>query len=206
VSRVGVRIRPAELGDAPELGRLAQTTSTEPSALASRGVDECEPDVRRERVAGLISDPARSVFVAVDDTLGDGEDHIVGMLVVRPDEFGALEFGSALQVSHLLVRPSGRRRGVGRALLAAVVHMAEERGYDRVVVSVTSGSRQANRYFARLGFAPVITQRAATTATLRRSLGLSDTASRVALLRASRVAARRRSRVPAEHIEQRDHG
>jgi ribosomal protein S18 acetylase RimI-like enzyme len=201
--------------DVRELGRLAATTtSSESIVLASRGVEPSPQDVLAERIAALICDPTRSVLVAVDDTLPETQDRIVGLLVARPDELGALDQVSALQVSHVIVRQSVRRRGVGRALLAAVVHVAEERGYERIVVAVTSGSREANRYFARLGFAPVVTQRAATTATLRRSLGLNDAASRVAALRASRMATlrgsragmSRRSGLAAEDVEQRRHG
>jgi ribosomal protein S18 acetylase RimI-like enzyme len=206
VSRVGVRIRPAELRDAPELGRLARATSSEASVLASRGIEACGQDVLVARIAALIADPSRSVLVAVDDTLGEHDDQIVGLLVARPDEFGALDLVSALQVSHVIVRQSVRRRGVGRALLAAVVHVAEERGYERIVVAVTSNSREANRYFARLGFAPVVTQRAASTAALRRSLGISDAVSRAAALRAARLAPLRRARIPADGLVRRRHG
>jgi ribosomal protein S18 acetylase RimI-like enzyme len=184
---------------------LAKATSSEANVLTSRGIEDCGHDLA-ERIARVISDPTRSVLVGVDDTLAEPDDQIVGLLVARPEEFSALDLVPALQVTQMIVRQSVRRRGVGRALLAAVVHVAEERGFERIVVAVTSNSREANRYFARLGFAPAVIQRAATTGALRRSLGLSDGSSRVAALRASRKAALRRGRNTAEDDQSLRHG
>jgi GNAT superfamily N-acetyltransferase len=90
-------------------------------------------------------------------------------------------------VTHLLVRPGSRRRGVGRALLAAAVQLADDSGVDRVLTTAAAGSREGNRYLARIGFAPLVVHRIATTATLRRSLGLTDAAGRMAALRRTRL-------------------
>ncbi len=111
------------------------------------------------------------------------------------DEIGAIDLTPAVHVTHLLVAPTHRRRGVGRTLLAAVVHLADERGVDRVLATAASGSREANRYLARLGFAPLVVHRVASTATLRRSLGISEVSERIAVLRRARLA--RVQRAPA---------
>jgi N-acetylglutamate synthase-like GNAT family acetyltransferase len=103
------------------------------------------------------------------------------------DEIGAIDLTPAVHVTHLLVAPSHRRRGVGRALLAAAVHLADEHGVDRVLATAASGSREANRYLARLGFAPLVVHRVASTTALRRSLGIADVAGRVAVLRRARL-------------------
>jgi len=66
------------------------------------------------------------------------------------------------------------------------VHLADQRGIEHIVASVVAGSRDANRYLARLGFAPLVVRRLATTTTLRRSLGIVDGSNRVALLRRAR--------------------
>ena len=66
-----------------------------------------------------------------------------------------------------MVTPSQRRRGVGRALLAAAVHLADELGVEHVLATAAAGSREGNRYLARLGFAPLVMHRVAPTSVLR---------------------------------------
>lgn len=133
------------------------------------------------RFAEILEEGDRTLLVAVED------DAVVGLLVARPDTIGAIDLTPVLHVTHLLVAPSRRRRGVGRALLAAMVHTAEERGIDRMVATVASGSREGNRYLARLGFAPLVVHRVASTSGLRRALGLNDAPERMAVLRRARL-------------------
>ena len=72
---------------------------------------------------------------------------------------------------------------IGRALLAAVVRLAEEREIDHVLASAMYSSREANRYLARLGFAPVAIRRIASTSVLRRALGIGEVPDRLAARR-----------------------
>ncbi len=66
------------------------------------------------------------------------------------------------------------------------------------MVSAVSGSRDVNRYLARLGFAPLTVRRIAATSVLRRSLGVVGTANRLASLRRVRGGrAARRQGPPA---------
>lgn len=185
MSRSHVRVRPAELADLPQLQRMIETTDLQ---LGSPGARQFQPDTLAnlpERFAALLTCDDRSVLVAVDDP-GD----IVGMVVVAEDEVAAITGTTALHVSHLLVSPRHRRRGVGRALLAAAVHLADQRGIEHLVATAATGSRDANRYLARLGFAPLVVRRVASTAVLRRSLGIADGAGRLALLRRTRRGGR----------------
>ena len=184
MSRSRVRVRPAELADLPQLMRVVEATDLQ---LGAPGGQQFQADALAnlpERFATILSTDDRTVLVAVDD-LGD----IVGMVVAAEGDVGAITSIPALHISHLLVAPGHRRRGVGRALLAAVVHLADQRGVDHVIATAVTGSRDANRYLARLGFAPLVVRRIATTATLRRSLGI-DGADRLALLRRARQGGR----------------
>jgi GNAT superfamily N-acetyltransferase len=138
-----------------------------------------------ERFATILSTDDRTILVAVD-----GLAEIVGMVVVAECDVAAITSIPALHISHLLVAPGHRRRGVGRALLAAAVHLADQRGVEHVIATAVTGSRDANRYLARLGFAPLVVRRIATTSTLRRSLGIADGADRLALLRRARQGGR----------------
>jgi ribosomal protein S18 acetylase RimI-like enzyme len=105
---------------------------------------------------------------------GEAGEEVLGMAVMEPDVLALLIEHRVAHLSHLLVAARHRRRGAGRALLAAAVGYADERGYDQVVVGVSPHSRDANRFYARLGFVPVVTHRLASVAVLRRSLGLPE--------------------------------
>jgi GNAT superfamily N-acetyltransferase len=192
VSRASVRIRPAERADITALVNVITSVDTRSRTFSGRGI--LDPDVvhLRERMGEIVDESARTLLIATDDQTGTP----VGLLVAKMDEIGAIDLTPALHVTHLLVAPSHRRRGVGRALLAAAVHLADERGVDRVLATAASGSREANRYLARLGFAPLVVHRVASTATLRRSLGISDVSERIALLRRARLARAQRGTAP----------
>ncbi|MEP6598225.1 MAG: GNAT family N-acetyltransferase [Actinomycetota bacterium] len=137
------------------------------------------PGLEANHLADAIMAHDQTVLAAIDDVSGD----VVGLVLVMDDEVGAVPRSPALHVSHLVVARKHRRRGVGRALLAATVQLAEQRGIDHILASAATTSRDANRYLARLGFAPYVARRIAPTAVLRRSLGLAGGSDRLALIR-----------------------
>ena len=185
MARSHVRVRPAELADLPQLVRVVEATDLQLGAPGARQFQADSLANLPERLAMILSTDDRTVLVAVDD-LGD----VVGLVVAAEGDVAAMTSVPALHISHLLVAPGHRRRGVGRALLAAAVHLADQRGIEHVVATAVTGSRDANRYLARLGFAPLVVRRIATTSTLRRSLGIADGADRLALLRRARRGGR----------------
>lgn len=185
MSRNRVRVRPAELADLPSLLKLVETTDLQLGAPGGRQFQADTQANLPERLATILTCDERTVLVSVDDMA-----EIVGLVVVSEGDIAAITVAPALHISHLLVAPGHRRRGVGRALLAAAVHLADQRGIEHIVATAVSGSRDANRYLARLGFAPLVVRRVATTATLRRSLGIGDGADRLALLRRARRGGR----------------
>ena len=176
-----IRVRPAELADVPELVRLVEATDEPLSAPGARQIQAETVAHLPDRFAAILASDDKCVLVAVDE-LGN----IVGMVLVSEGGVGAVTAVPAVHISNLLVARKYRRRGIGRALLAATVHLADQRGIEHIVASVVAGSRDANRYRARLGFAPLVVRRLATTTTLRRSLGIVDGSNRVALLRRAR--------------------
>ena len=125
------------------------------------------------------------------------------MLAARDDDIGAVDLTPVLHVTHLVVLPGHRRRGIGRALLTAAVQLAEERGLEHVLSTAAAGSREGNRYLARIGFAPLVVHRIATTSTLRRSLGMTDAAGRMASLRRARLARAQRAGFAARPSQRR---
>lgn len=171
-----------EPGDLDSLVELIGSVDTNAGVFSVRPL--LDPDGRhlKQRLGEILEEGVRTMLVAVDDISGDN----VGLLVAKLDELGAIDLTPTLHVTHLLVTPKQRRRGVGRALLAASVHLAEAHGVERILATAASGSREANRYLARLGFAPLVVQRLASTAVLRRSLGITDGSERTAVLRRAR--------------------
>jgi ribosomal protein S18 acetylase RimI-like enzyme len=195
VSRVCVKIRPAEHEDVKDLTALIKTVDTTSGVFSGRALLDHDETHIQSRLEEILDETSRSLLVAVDDSA-----EIVGLLVARLDEIGAIDLTPVLHISHLLVAPKQRRRGIGRALLVAAVHLAEEREVDRIVATAAAGSREANRYLARLGFAPLVVHRVASTGTLRRSLGLVESAERMAVVRRARLARANRNAITARVI------
>ena len=194
MSRSKVRVRTATLDDLDAVLRLGadlhEPAATWPSPARLRwlgGGDEMRGRYRR-----LLADEDHRVVLAVDEDSAEP----LGMAVLGVDPASALLDLPAVSVTHLLVAPAHRGRGAGRALVAAAVGYADERGMDHVIVGVSTTGREANRFFARLGFAPLVVRRIAVVSALRRTLGLTDL---VAEGRADAVRRRslRRGRVPS---------
>jgi ribosomal protein S18 acetylase RimI-like enzyme len=137
--------------------------------LRGRGAARRGPEAQRAQCEALLADPAHRVVVALDET-----DAVVGGAVLGAETAGGLLEPPSVYVSHLIVDPAHRRRGAGRALVAAAAAYAEELGVDSVVVGVAPTGRDANRFFARLGFAPLVMRRIAPVALLRRALAVGD--------------------------------
>ena len=187
MSRANVRVRPATPDDLPALVAVVRSVDLNLGTFG-RPQHDISDEQLAERLGRLLAQESRVVLVAADDA---GE--AAGMLSARTEEVGAIEFTRVLHVTHLVVVPRQRRRGVGRSLLAAAVHYADEQGIEHVLADAAAGSREGNRYLARIGFAPVVLHRIAPTSVLRRSLGMTDVAGRMAVLRRARMARAQRS-------------
>jgi len=186
VSRPQVVVRDAVPDDVPALADLWGLLRN----LSNRGDIVPAPTIDGvlERLMTVAADDRTRILIA---ELHEG---IAGFAVLTIDPLGPLYDCPTVQLSYLLVRPQLRRRGVGRAILTAATAYAEQVGADHIVVNVFPAMRDANRYFARLGFSPMTVRRVAAVSTLRRRLSLDGRA------RGEDVARRRmraRSRVQA---------
>jgi GNAT superfamily N-acetyltransferase len=182
VSRANIRVRPVDPADVAGLVTLTKNFDLSAGMFSGRGMLDQSDEHLTQRFTEIVARGRRVMLVAVDDC-----DVIVGLLVAKNDEIGAIDLTPVLHVSHLLVDPRYRRRGVGRQLLTAAVHLADERGIDHILATAASNSREGNRYLSRLGFAPLVIHRVAATSVLRRSLGLADAPERMAVLRRARL-------------------
>jgi ribosomal protein S18 acetylase RimI-like enzyme len=188
VSRVNVRVRPATEDDVPALAALVQSIDTATGPFSGKPLQDPTDEHLCCRFREIVGHAERTLMIAADDSGA-----VVGMLAARRDEVGAIDLTPVLHVTPLMVAPSARRRGVGRSLLAAAVHLAEELGVEHLLATAAAGSREGNRYLARIGFAPLVVHRIAPVSTLRRSLGMTDPAGRMAMLRRARLARAQRA-------------
>ena len=82
--------------------------------------------------------------------------------------------GDELVVEQIYVDRAARRHGVARALLHTATGLAERLGFDRIASAVPASARDANRFFARLGFGPAVTRRVASVSAVRRRVAPND--------------------------------
>ena len=116
-------------------------------------------------------------------TAWDG-DRAVGVALISIAEVGTWVELPSLQVAGLHVHKSSRHRGVAKALLNSALGYADKWGCNNIMASVPPQEREANRFFARLGFAPIATRRICETAQLRKKI--SDEPSRMVAQRIRR--------------------
>ncbi|CAN5501639.1 hypothetical protein BH11ACT8_BH11ACT8_35760 [soil metagenome] len=90
-----------------------------------------------------------------------------GAVLLRVSTVSPLNLEPAVQVLSPHVAPDFRRHGVGRVLMESAVAFAEELGILNIATAVGTGSRESNRFMARLALGPHATMRLAPTAAVR---------------------------------------
>jgi GNAT superfamily N-acetyltransferase len=183
MSRTPVTVRPAGPADVPALHELWT------DILRRGSLDEQLADV-----AGIVEAAAEREDRTVAVAEIDGE--VAGAVYLEATTFTPLNLEPAvLAVSpHVLAR--FRRKGVGSALIEAACRFADQHGIAHVQTAAASEARDANRFLARLSFAPKATLRAATTSAVRARLPKSRHVTHAASSREriDRVLAARRVR------------
>jgi GNAT superfamily N-acetyltransferase len=164
-SKVVTRVaRPVDLPVVLELVRQHRVEShTEEILTGHPPVHAAGAGFRR-----LLDDPGHRVVLAVLPT-EDGGEAGVGLSVLGLDPLSLVLGTPQVTVDTFVVHREHRRSGVGAALLAASVAYAAENGASYVVAAVTQEADR-QRFFARMGFAPLTTRRIASVHTLGRSL------------------------------------
>lgn len=181
MSRSLVSLRCAELSDAP--------------ALAELWTDAMRRADRQDQIADLelvikkaAASPEQRLLVADHDGV------VAGAVLLRVTSLTPINLEQVVQAISPHVFPDYRRHGIGRLLMESAVSFAEELGVAHVGTAASSGSRDANRFMARLGLGPHAMLRLAPTVAVRAKL----TAQKPALAATSgrhltRVLAARRS-------------
>jgi ribosomal protein S18 acetylase RimI-like enzyme len=131
---VTLTIRDAELNDAPKLAALMgelgyQTTSHE----------------MRKRLKSILSDARYSTLVA------ENENEICGMIGTLT-HVGHEHNDPSGKIIALIVRETGRRKGAGRALIAAAEKDFGRRNVTRVTLTTRFEREDAHRFYEALGY------------------------------------------------------
>nr|WP_202881709.1 GNAT family N-acetyltransferase [Pedococcus badiiscoriae] len=98
----------------------------------------------------------------------------VGFAVAATSPFSSLTDNPCVTIDQLYVVPEARKHGVARQLMTAVTLYADSRGCDQIGCNVPAQHREANRFFARLGFSSQVVRRVTSVAALRRRLGQDE--------------------------------
>jgi GNAT superfamily N-acetyltransferase len=163
VTRPGVLVRDACADDLPVILEMWQELR-EIGGRLERATPPVSQAGAMDRLLAVTRDPDSKALVATVDG------RVAGMAVINRTKYAPLFDQDAVHVHYLHVRSAFRRRGVGKALLAATAAFAEEIGADYVMTSVLPQLRETNRFYARLGFSPVVVRRSVPVAVLRRRL------------------------------------
>jgi GNAT superfamily N-acetyltransferase len=178
------------------LESLARLWVTAKSAYLSSEATASAPTVAATLREALLRECVE-VFVA-------RADHVdVGFVVLSRGPLLPLLDDVSVSIEHLYVVEEARRLGVGHALLARATARAEQLGASQIATTVPAPGRDAQRFFARLGFGPFVVRRVTSVSTLRRRLSWEDhprldaTVLRRRSLRARSRAVALRARTPA---------
>ena len=123
----------------------------------------------------LLADPGHRVVLAVLPgaiaAAGQEQGEVaVGLAILGIDPLSTVMGRPQVTVDTFVVAREHRRCGAGASLLGAVAAYAAEVGADHVVAAVGGHEAERQRFFARMGFAPLTTRRIATREALVRSL------------------------------------
>ena len=184
MTRPAVVVREAELADVPALLQMWAELRDFGGRL-ERIIPCPDRDAMQERLESVSRDPHSRAMVAVVD----GE--VAGMVLLTSAPYAPLLDQRAVHAHYLHVRDGFRRRGVGKALLNAAVTFADEVGAEHVITSVLPQLRDTQRFYARLGFGPLVVRRSAPVSVLRRRLMPSGPVSVTDSLLARRRSLRR---------------
>ena len=196
MARNPVHVRDALPQDAAVLvGMWRQNTETS-SRLAAPRVDAAQ-----RAIGHLALDPDQRLVVA------EVHDEVVGVAHLVRAPWSPIHEETTVRVSHLFVDAAHRRRGVGRALLAAATTWADEKQIGHLTINVSASARDANRFLARLGIASIATVRAVRVSALKERLAMFEAADaadghvmveRIRTLRRRQASARAGRRLPVD--------
>jgi GNAT superfamily N-acetyltransferase len=166
VTRNTLLVAPVQTGDVEDLVDLWSSARHEAGTTRTDAIGTGK-DLRR-LVSDVLERHGVHAFLARHDGIP------VGYLIATSGPLLPLVDTPAVCIEHLFVHPEARHKGTGTALISACATLAERVGAEQVAVGVPSLDREPNRFFARLGFSPLVIRRVVSVKALRRRLGGPD--------------------------------
>lgn len=115
-------------------------------------------------IAGVAASPDQRIVIAEYDGERAGAVHL------EATTMSAINREPVVRALSPQVLPRFQRHGIGGALMDTAVSWAEELGVTHVATAAVSGSRDANRFMARIALGPYAILRVATTHAVRTRL------------------------------------
>jgi GNAT superfamily N-acetyltransferase len=157
MSRSPVSLRMAVPADAPALAELW-------ADVLRRAAPEDQVADLEGLLAGLEGTSDQRIVV------GEYDGEFAGAVHLQATTMSALNLEPVVRALSPHVLPRFQRHGVGSALMDAAVTWAEELGIVHVATAAVAGSRDANRFMARIALGPYAVLRVATTHAVRTRL------------------------------------
>ena len=157
MTRSLVTLRAAEISDAPFLAELWA------GALRRAEPQEHVADLE-QIIKTAATSPEQRLVVA------DYDGQPAGAVLLKITTVTSLNLDLAVRVLSPHVAPAYRRHGIGRMLMECAAAFAEEAGVPQLCTAVTAGSRDGNRFMARLALGPLATYRVAPVSAVRARL------------------------------------
>ncbi len=129
-------------------------SATEQDALAAAGLmaqlaehtrGHIDPGVE-DRLRAMIKLPLYAIFIA------EGEEGQVIGLLSASQRWTLWHTGPCALIEELVVDEGARRRGIGRALIGAVLDWARDQSCSEVEVSTDHDNTEAQAFYQQLGF------------------------------------------------------
>ena len=157
MTRTLVALRPATAADAPHLAELWSDV-----------IRRATPEDQVVDVDTVIARVEASTDERIVVAEYDGE--FAGAVHLQATTMSALNTEPVVRALSPHVLPSFQRHGIGSALMDSAVSWAEELGIGHVATAAVAGSRDANRFMARIALGPYAVLRVATTHAVRSRL------------------------------------
>lgn len=145
----GVSVRFAEAADLPAVNRLRKQVNDLHVAGRPQTFKPGFPPELRDYLYEVFRDPDKNVAVA------EREGEICGFAIlheIRRPENPYMHERHYLDIDEFCVDEAARRQGVGRAMIAFIRGVAEERGFDRLELNMWEFNRDALAFYEAAGF------------------------------------------------------
>ncbi|MBX3028629.1 MAG: GNAT family N-acetyltransferase [Chloroflexi bacterium] len=159
---MSIGIRRATAADAAALHALAAATFGMACPPGTREEDIAafiELHLSEARFADYLVDPARILFLALEDGAALGYTMLVGGEPADPDVARAITTRPTIELSKIYVRATHHGSGLAAALLTASVDAASRAGAAAMWLGVNQHNTRANRFYEQQGFRQVGTKR-----------------------------------------------